>query len=201
MKNRIRELRQARGWSMEHLGELLGKKSISAIARLEKAEADLIVEDLIAAANVFHVSWEEVVGYEPPIVEDAISVDPAQASADFRLMPHDDEAYYTVQTPVLDALGVEVGDLIIVDRSSEAFERLQSLDAVVITVQQGKKATTLLRQFIEPDLFVTNSKGANPAPINRKLTEVTIRGTIVRRIAPVGRSSGSNGSSTTAEKR
>jgi putative transcriptional regulator len=185
MKNRIRELRQAQGWSMEQLGEKL-KKSISAIARIEKGEAELAVEDMITIAKLFSVTWEDVIGLEQDVSSDATKLTPEEASLQLRVMPHDDDSYYAVTASVLDAIGVVAGDYIVVDTSDQARDRLQSLDAVVIHIKRGAGTVALLRQFVEPDMFITNAKGANAPAINRQTAAVDIAGTITRRIARCG---------------
>lgn len=200
MQNKIRELRQARGWSMERLGELMGNRSVSAIARLEKAKSDLTVEDMILAADIFGVSWSELLGIdETKPAADATELEPGSVATEFRLMPQPNERYFRVEAPALDAIGIEVGDLIIVDVGDGDRLEVQSLDALVI--KRGGSDMHSLRQFIEPELFVTNSRSANDIPLTRSRDLIQIIGLITRRIASVHRAHGSNTPPTAVEKR
>jgi len=92
---------------------------------------------------------------------------------------------WKVHRNTLDAIGVVSGDLIaVIDIGSQAPEMG---DPVLIKISTGedevadpKKA--LLRQYIEPDLFITNSKGGNEPTINRVQQKVVLIGTVSNKI-------------------
>lgn len=188
MKNRIEQLREARGWSMKELGERTGK-TIQQINRMEKGEAKLAVEDLVKLADVFAVTWSQIVD-APPIQglrEDAAPFEASAGSPIAKLRPGPNQDVWEVKTEALSAIGIRRGDAILVDMSQAVVGNVQSQDAVIIQLyaENTLSAATLLRQFIEPDLFISNSLKDNLPPINRGEVAVAIKAVVVSRIEPM----------------
>lgn len=194
--NRIRELREAAGLSMEKLGERIGA-STSTINRLEKGGTDLISEWLPPLARELGVRWWELIEIDdapaaPGLAEEAslFVPEPGHPLARFGRGPTAD--LWTVGTDALDAIGIHRGDIVVVDIGAVAVAGVTNGDAVVVQLMDPAdpaRATTLVRQFIEPDLLITNSRTRNERMLNRRIDDVRIKGVIVSRFAPVGRRS------------
>lgn len=190
--NGIKDLRTARGWSMAQLAEKL-QTTTSTVNRLEKGEAGLDVDWLDKLAAVFGVDWYAVAGRSAArhgMTEDAAPFDPEPGSPLDGLKLGENRDVWTVKTTALDAIGLKPGDQIIVDISARVVEAAGTGDAVIIQVidpRDPMKATTLLRQYIEPDMFVTNSKTDNAEPLFRGRHDVRVKGVVVKHIAAFGR--------------
>ena len=61
ISKKIKELRQARGWSLRHLGELIGVDA-SAVWHWENGTCDPLLFSCILLADAFNVSLDELVG-------------------------------------------------------------------------------------------------------------------------------------------
>lgn len=191
--NLIKELRDERGWSMADLAARMNT-SVSSINRLEKGEKEMSVAELIRLAEIFKVGLGEIVpalaaaGPEPTrgFDEDAR---PYTADSAFGPLPlPDTRLAWTVTTDSLDAIGIGPGDTIIVDISEEAVRNAGTGDAVVVqSYGPDMTAKTLLRQFIEPDLLITNSRTHNGPPLDRRIDDVVIKGVIISRMETVRR--------------
>ena len=71
MNNRLRELREARGWSQQELGERLGV-SRQTIISIEKSKYDPSLPLAFAIARVFGSSIEQI--FEPPVSGEAATI-------------------------------------------------------------------------------------------------------------------------------
>lgn len=182
--NAIARLRQAKRWPMSRLAEEMGK-SISAVNSLEKGEKVLDVEDLRKLARIFGVDWYEIA--DEPRTAGGMAEDAAPFEADasnplhgWRLQPN--QYTYIIKSHAVDGIGLAPGDEVIVDGSQKAVDALQ-LGDIVIARLNGR---TIVRQFIEPELLVTNSRTENDLPLHRTRDDVAIVGVIVRRLGAVG---------------
>jgi len=191
--NRIRELRKSREWSMEKLAELIDG-STSTVNRLENGDTDLISSWLPKLSAAFGVPWTDIVSIEnndEPVglAEDATPFEAAKDHplANVNLGPNRD--LWEVKSHALTAIGIEPGDLIIVDISQRAVDSVRMGDAVVVQ-RCGKSepgvTATYLRQYIEPDLFTTNSRSRNEMPLSKRMDNVQVKGKIMHKVAPIG---------------
>lgn len=189
--NRIKALRTQRGWSMERLAEAIGAGT-STVNRLEKGETELVSEWVPKIAAAFGVTPAELLGWTEPAgpgLSDTVTPfvpDAAHPLATAKWQ--DNQVMWTAKSASLDAIGIAAGDVVIVDISQRAVDAVQSGDAVVVQVVDGDnpmRATTHLRQYIEPDLFITNSRANNEPPFNRREQDVRIKGVITNRFAAV----------------
>src|SRR5262245_56229212 len=79
-RNRIKELRKSRDWSMEKLAEVIGG-STSTVNRLENGSTELVSDWLPKLSAAFSVPWTDIVWYEDNgdqagLAEDALPFDP-----------------------------------------------------------------------------------------------------------------------------
>lgn len=192
--NNIEALRRARGWSMAALAEKL-HTSTSTVNRLEKGEVALDVGWLEKLENIFAADWYEIAGRSRPDAVIGFSEDAAPFQAE-QGHPLEHASFgpnidiWDVRSPALDAIGLHPGDQMLVDISAATVEGIATGDAVVIQLTDPRnplKATTLLRQYIEPDLFVTNSRSHNEPNIVRGQHDVRVMGKITKRFAAIGK--------------
>lgn len=83
MPNRIRELRERRGWNLDQLGVRLGMSGMS-VSRLERGETRLKFDDLPRIADALGVEWHEIISQEP-----SLSPDEAALIEEYRHLPDD----------------------------------------------------------------------------------------------------------------
>lgn len=194
MAQRIRELRVAKGMTVE---ELAAKAEISQpyLTRLESGKrgkrglTSSVAEKLAMAlettpAEVMGISGRNSVA-QPSAATLRNDVEPYEPQeADLlrafvkkrqNVVPH------RVITNALDQMDIHDGDIVFLDLSSEAVENVQPLQAVVAESYAPGTATktTLLRQFVPPNLLITNSSGRNEAPLNIETDSVAIKGVII----------------------
>ena len=199
MQNNLRKLRIERGLTLKQLAERL-HSSVPAVARLEKAgdanrsdKKQMTVQDLLDLMRALDVEAHDIV---PDIVaRHAVSgfsddVMPYVA-ADGAGMPPPvglNRTRWTVSTSAIDKLGIEPGDSVIVDGSQAAVDGAATGDAVVIQYTPPGEATrTMMRQYVEPDLFVVNSRTMSAPTIDGSRADVQIMGVIVERSRPMRR--------------
>ena len=183
-ENRIKERRKAKGLSLEELAERLGTTH-GTIYRIERGETRLFHELLPALANELGVKPSELANLgetKKPIepADDAEPFIPQPGHPLFNSNIAETAQLWLCKSNALDAIGLLEGDVLIVDTS---VNHAELMDGVLIRVQKS----TLLRQHVEPDLFITNSKFNNKPIINRKEETVAILGRIESRFAPLKR--------------
>lgn len=189
-RNNIGALRKARGWSMSTLADKL-HTSTSTINRLEKG-AILDVTWLEKLEAVFDADWYEIAGHKRPgqilcFANDAAPFHPPAGQWLEHASFGPDLEKWEVLTPALDAIGLATGDVVLVDMANA--ERAGTGDSVLLQlVDPGdtSKVWTLIRQYIEPDLFVTNSRQHDASNLKRGRHEVRIMGKITKRFADIG---------------
>lgn len=156
--NRIKELREAAGLTQEELGERCGTSGTQ-IWRLETGERKLTAEWMVRIGQALGVPPAELISnaimaelvdeVEPAVMEGWQAVSGAMASQGLMV--------YRVLGESLVQLGIKPGDLVTVRESQAAIDAVQSLDIVLVQIEDAK----VLRQFVAPNLLITNRPGAN----------------------------------------
>jgi transcriptional regulator with XRE-family HTH domain len=183
--NRIKELREERGLSTYQLAALVGTTQPT-IHRLETGKRKLTVDwmtkiagalgveraDLIAP-TILDQNGDDVRPHETndPLLQEAIHNSPRQL--------------WKVIRPTLDYLGIKTGNVRVIDTTVKEIEALQTGDVVVIQVFDARDLTgprTLLRQFVAPGLFITNSSKGNPPPLDAKRIDVSVLGVMLPQV-------------------
>ena len=159
MANRIRELREQRGWSSDHLATLVGVSGAT-IRRLELGDTKLTVDwmrtlsEALGCAPTDLLVLAAIAETEPEVV----SYDGGPNAARTAVRRKGIEVY-RVERSSLGAVGINPGDIVTVDESPEAISDVES-GAVVLVDIEGALA---LRQYLRPGLIVTNRSGTNVA--------------------------------------
>lgn len=180
MRNRIKDLRKARGWSMRELAARTNS-SPSAINQLEKGRSQLTATWLRVLTKVFEVPASEIADLEGErdlgFAEDTAPYE--QEPSGPRMPLNDTQFLYEVRNSVLDQLGINPKDILIVDGSKSELDHISSGDIVIAQIDDGTKAVTVLRQFIAPSLLITNSSRHNARIINTRTENAVIKGVVV----------------------
>lgn len=200
MPNRIKELRAARGWSLRHLADEVNSTT-STIRRLEQGEVELVHPLVLQIAEKLGVPWPDLTGiaYPAPVADQSPPGMPAglaESAAPFTPPPTHDlarltlgptDALFQARSDDLDNLNIYAGDVLIVDIGTDAVQKAADLDIVVAQIYDDielTKATTVIRQYIEPSLLITNSSGANGPPLDMRRADVHIKGVVKARHGP-----------------
>lgn len=168
--------------SQEDLGEKV-RLSKFQVSRIESEDTRLDVDTAQRIADALGVDLTEVLGVERAVLRaDAAEYRPADGEplsaislgASFRL--------YEVLTGVVDELGFEPGNIVLVDIGQTDIEKIAPLTvllAAFLDASNHESPVTLLRQYVPPNLLTTNSRRENTAPINARGAGVQIRGVLV----------------------
>lgn len=185
VKNRIRELRDARDWSLEQLAEQIGDSTTtSTVHKLERGTMKLTTEWMAKLGRAFGVDPIEIIDDRPRagFAEDVARYDATKDAPTLAPSVQAGHGLYRVTSDALDEIGILAGDLVEVDEGDTARRNIQMGDIVIADVEMGPgtTVTTVIREFIEPSLLITNSRAANAIPINTRSTRATIVGVVVR---------------------
>lgn len=189
LKNRIVELRKARGWSQAKLGERL-KPPVDGgqVNKIEKAFGRLDIEWILRMAEALEVDPVEVIDdrkVENPVSEcDAQRFIPERGDA-FATLEGPERELWRVKTNALDELGLTPGEILLVDTSLATASAPQTGDTVVVKSPSPAGEVMLLRVFLEPSLLVTNSVAENAKPVNMKANQVKIIGRVINHLRTV----------------
>jgi transcriptional regulator with XRE-family HTH domain len=179
MENRIKQLREARGWSMRKLAEKVST-SASTINKLEKGETTLNVHWMERLARIFDVSAAELLGSASDKVGFQEDVIPHERGQDEpKLALTETQLLYQVTTKALDQLGIMPGALLVVETSKASLTAIENGDPVIAQLTSDRDAITLLRQYIAPSLLITNSSEDNAPIINLRNEDAGIQGIVV----------------------
>lgn len=180
--NRIRAIRSERKLSTYQLAEMVGTTQ-STIHRLETGKRKLTVDWMRRIAQALGVQPEDLIA--PTIVQQAVD-DVIPHKPDDAVLRHalegSNRQLWKVQGPALDYLNIKPGDMVVADTTRHKLSDLQNGDMCVIQVydvRDMRQPRTLLRQYIAPSLFITNSSKINDKPIDAKRIDVTILGVIL----------------------
>jgi transcriptional regulator with XRE-family HTH domain len=176
MENRIKELREQKGWSMRELAARVNATA-STINKLEKGRTALNIHWMKRLGDAFNVQPEQLLG-KGEFSDEATPYTPGPAEvAAFSLT--DTQFLYEAKTEALSQIGVVPGDILVADASPEEMAKLSSEDVVIAQVYDGMKAVTILRQYIAPSLLITNSSSQNAASINLRTDDAAIKAVVV----------------------
>ncbi len=195
-QNRIRELRHAKGLTVAVLAERAGI-SHGYLTRVENGKRGLSVELAEQLAMALDTDAQTVLGLgktsgtvskETPnaltgLSEDAVPFVPGPGDLPApRLRTNVDE--WQVTTDCLDQIGILPGDVVQVDVSIEAVENLKPLQSVMAQVYHPDfpavlTATTVMRQFVPPNLLVLNSSKRDELPLRLDSERVAVKGVII----------------------
>lgn len=161
--------------------------TVSTVRRMEEGKVPLIHELLPDVANVYGVPWHELVydsaGRPNPdtlagLEESAASFEPPPGHdlADRKLAAH--EAYFTVKTNDLEAIGLLSGTILTIDMSPAAIRNVMTGDVVVAQIYGPGlvDAVTVTRQFIAPELLIGNSRRRDVPNIHMDKVDCAIKG-------------------------
>ena len=91
------------------------------------------------------------------------------------------EFLYEAHNRLLDELGIIPGAVVLATMAPQRMDALKSEDIVIAQLFEGDfSAKTIMRQYIEPNLLITNSAGANARPLHRKHDDVHIRAVVTQ---------------------
>ncbi len=141
------------------------------------------LEKLKAVAQVFKVPLAEVaslgIGSNLP---DLMPYAPPRGSFLEQAYSATTQKMFKVTSDVLDELGIRESDLIVVDTTPLKPSELKMGEAVVLEVpgDRDKPNALVLRQFLGPNLLVTNSSENNAAPVHLLKSRAKIVGRVLR---------------------
>lgn len=194
-KNKIAELRKARGWTQEDLAEHVrdddgNHPKVSTISKLELDKRRLTVHWLNEISRAMNAEPGELVelfsreqsfrGFEDNVIR---WIPPENSPLADMLTPT--RALYSVRGNGLDELNIFDGTLILMDMSTQAVQHVKSQDVVVVQIYDEHdltKATTSVWQFIKPALLTTNSAAHNKTSINMRATDAHIKGVMIHSV-------------------
>lgn len=195
-KNQIKTLRMARAISAEQLAELVGI-SQGHMSRIENGVRGLSYEMAEKVAMVLGTNVENVFGNT---LRNSADPEPKGMHEDVEpYIPQPDDAFtvapkkrqnvdpWLVKSNAVDQTDIRPGDIVYVDISTEAVESVQSLK-IVVAQHYGAGLTTarsIMRQFIAPNLLITNSSESNEIPLSTDKDDVHIKGVVVGRHRPI----------------
>jgi transcriptional regulator with XRE-family HTH domain len=189
-QNRIRQLRQEKGLTVEVLAERLGI-SHGHLSRIERQARGLSIELAREVAKAMNVTVAEVLGIDTQangqaraderLCEDAVPFVPSASTPTIPTYPGN-VAPWVMKTDALDKVGMPAGTIVFVDTSAEAVDNVRPLQCVIAHIYDDKemtRAVTVARQFVPPSLLITNSSMRNAMPLDLDKSEAIIKGVIV----------------------
>jgi transcriptional regulator with XRE-family HTH domain len=193
MKLRLKELRDARGWSQTDLAERVGGMDKHKVSRIENGDTKLDIDLALKISSALEVSLGELLGLDEAVTglaEDAAMYDPGPGEPLRGLAdPARGQSLYVVKSRALDMLGIEPGHVLQVSMTPEAVKNMAPLSIVIAQLYdpdpEVMRATTVIRQFVPPALLITNSRDENAAPLNMNALDIAIKGVVTYRHAAV----------------
>ena len=181
-ENRIKQLRLERGLSMSQLAERIGI-SESHLSRVEAGLRGMHLSKIEALANtlgltVGEVLTSELMGYMP----DLGPYTPPKGSAIEKALTSSTQKMFKVLTGVMSELEITRGDPIIAEMKPVPLKALKMGDVVVARLfpKGSKDGVLLLRQYITPNLLITNSLEQNTLPLHMLKLNIEIIGCVLR---------------------
>jgi transcriptional regulator with XRE-family HTH domain len=179
MRNRIKELREQRGWTLDELAQrIVPPTTASQISKLERAERRLDTGWIERIAAAFGVDPLVLLDDRPATGASGPQPDVAPLSVG-GAKPGSLERYRVI-SHALDELGLAPGDVVEVDTAVTGTAGLATGDVVLAEVETAPGLVTqIMRQWIEPCLLTTNSRAANEMPLNARSLPTRIVGLVV----------------------
>ena len=168
--------------SLEQLAERAGTTT-SSLQRLEAGETALCHESLSRIADALDISVADVLGLNEPEAELEADLFKVADAISSRIKMGEGVQAWEVASPILNAIGIEPGDIVTVH--DVGTDGLSMGDPLVFTIRDDHttpKEGALLRQFIEPNLLITNSNTKNFMPISMKTHNVEIIGLVSTKV-------------------
>lgn len=182
MRNRITELRNARGWSMRELAARTNS-SASSINALEKGKTRLNSDWIERLCKAFSIEPEELLGFDDDkstvFLSDDVEKLTEEQLSNIEIKLKETQFPYRVMSSVLDQLGILPGATLVTDVSQEQMRSIVTGDIVISQLHVDMRRFTLLRQFIEPSILITNSSRENAPILNLRTDDVGIKGIVV----------------------
>jgi transcriptional regulator with XRE-family HTH domain len=202
MHDRIAELRKQRGWSMRELAHRTNS-SASTINSLEKGKTELTLSWLQRLSKAFGVGVEELLGlpraslpnFSLPssrddsnvkLYDDIAHVETDKLSDLSILNLATNQSVYVVTSNSLNQL-ISFGSLIVVERKKIMAGGLQPGDIVVGRYREAENNSLLIRQFVAPNLLITNSSDNNLPSINLNNESFELEGRVLWAMKPFTR--------------
>jgi transcriptional regulator with XRE-family HTH domain len=192
LHDRIRELRERKGWSQARLGESInmGDTVISRIESGKKqvraAEVQKIADAMGYPVSLFFDADAQEADASPTepvgLAEELLPYEPEPGNP-FAAFQRDNRYLLTVNCDSLTRIGVTRGDIVVVDGDATACATLKA--GAIVRVQYHPtgetygKAATLLRQFFPPGILVTNSSETNAPALFLAHDDVQVMGVVV----------------------
>jgi transcriptional regulator with XRE-family HTH domain len=194
LRNRIHELRRAKGWSQQQLANLINIPSVdsSRVSKLERAD-DVTIEWMERLAPIFGVHPTEIIDDTPrgvssvPTAPEARIYVPSGKADVLQRLATPGHTLWEILADSLDQLELRAGAFVLVENITRADTLIMGDSVIVVYQPPGGAELPLLRQFIEPSLLTTNRAAGNAVPFNLRVDPVRIVGRILHRIYPTRR--------------
>ena len=180
--NRIKQLRLEHGMSLKELADKVGVTD-SHLSRAENGKRGLQAKKLEQLARIFKVPVAELMSLEGGAnLPDVAPYTPPKGSVLEKAFTSTTQKMFKVLTNGMSELAITEGDPIIVETAPSAKSRLKMGDVVVAEVggEDDAAGVLVLRQFLEPNLLVTNSSTNNAMPIHIVKARAKILGLVLR---------------------
>lgn len=188
-KNRLRELRQKHGLTVEALAEMAGVHH-STVSRIENEKRGLSFDLAERFAQAMDTTAPQVMGLDLSeqvvrlrgMEEDAVPYVPDGPPLPFQKRHGASVDEWEIRSSAVDRTGIKPGTIAFVDISAKAVENIAPLKCVIAQIYDDKdltKAKTIVRQFVPPSLLITNSSEANGVPLDLEKGEAYIKGVII----------------------
>ena len=180
--NRIKQLRLERGMSLKELAEQIGVTD-SQLSRAENGKRGLQAKKLENLARFFKVPVGEFMSLEnSATLADVAPYTPPKGSVLEKAFTSTTQKMFKVLTNGMSELAITEGDPIIVETKPIARTDLKMGEIIIAEVSDHRAGVSVLvlRQYIEPNLLVTNSCDDNAMPIHIVKTRAKIIGRVLR---------------------
>lgn len=161
---KLREMRRKRGLTQAALGRALGVSGKD-VSRMETGELHTR-KHAVKLARFFGAPVAEFLddgAVEAPehgaLREEALPFAPEPGTFAAQIALNDHQFWRKLQDTALDQIGYIEGDEVIVDVGAAAMRTIETGDVVIANKysDDGKTAETIVRQFVAPNLLITNS--------------------------------------------
>lgn len=163
--NRIREIRQKRGLSVAELASRVGT-SQPQLTRLETGQRRLTEDWLRRLAKALDVEPAELIASVTiaELSEEAVPYEPPETKAVTGALARRNLVFWRIESDSLEQLEIRTGAIRLFDMNAAAVGAVQTGDVVIVQcedVRRPGRARTLVRQFVAPNLLVTNRRSGN----------------------------------------